>query len=199
MVQTSGNGYSLLDQTLRQKLASSLRPITKDEVTVFKGNERRPIISVESPAQARFSAHAIKLIGKCARARGLESRFPQALRALRGGVPGYLVFEPVMTYDASDSSLFELNWYDGNRVIRMNMIQLLQPRNLEVPKGFVSEMPVSLEELGGKQYIVIHSGDAIIRDKNEITEEEERTLLTATDDDLKDDPEDLAAPGAQSR
>ncbi len=85
--------------------------IDKGAEEVRRGNVRDPFISVENPAQGRFSALAIKLIGKCARSRGMDSRFPEALRALKGSVSGYFIFEPVERYDQADPSQIPIHWY----------------------------------------------------------------------------------------
>lgn len=157
-----GSAPALSPQILAQ-LGANLEPIRKDTQPIYRGQERVPLLSVRSPASGRFLAHAIDLIGDCSEKRRLESRYPQALRALKGGVPGYILMEPIQVHDPTAPDQYELKWYRGNQIAAIDLLEILQPRNLEVPKGFVSEMPVSLEQINTAAFIVIHTGDATVR------------------------------------
>lgn len=179
----SGAAPALSADVLRQ-MAEGLESIRKDEVTVYRGTERRAILSLASPARGRLSAHSIRLVGDCCARRGLASRHPQALKAYRGKLAGYILFEPVEVHDPTQTDQYEINWYKGNRVAFVDLLEIMQPRNLEVPQGYVSEMPVSLEQLPGAGWlIVLHSGAATVRPEKEVTPEEEEQF-TATDEDL---------------
>lgn len=64
-----------------------------------------------------------------------------------------------------------------------------------VPKGYVFEMPVALEQLpGAGWFTVLHSGAATVRPEKEVTPEEEEQFTT-TDEDLLGGPN--AAAGQQ--
>lgn len=153
-----------LSNTVKQQLAQNLQPIRKDEAVLYRSNERDPLVSVRSPALGHLTSHAVRLIGDCMEKRRQESRQPQALRAFKGAVPGFVIMEPVTLWDPTALDQYELNWYRGNRRATVDLRPILQPRNLEVPPGYVAEMPVSLEELPNSGwFILLHSGDAVVR------------------------------------
>lgn len=162
-----------ISAALLAEIEKGLRPIRKDEATIYRGNERRPIFSVRSPAYGYASVKAAILIGDCAVANNLESRAPEALQALGSTVPGYVIFRPVEIYDPNQKDQYPLSWRKGNRVVSVNLLEILQPRNLEVPKGYVAEMPVSIETLpSGGTYVFLHTGESVIRVERANEEEE---------------------------
>lgn len=183
-----------LSPELLKQIEQSLRPINKDEVTIYRKNERPPILSLSSPARGRFSAHAIRLIGDCAKLWGQESRHPQALQAHDSDVPGFILFEPVVRYDATAPNQYPISWTDGFHRAYIELRPILQPRNLETPPGYISEMAVSLEALpSGTHYLFLHTGGAKTRPEGDLTPEEEQDF-TASDEDLAgEEPADSAA------
>lgn len=164
-----------IPQELLKQIAESLKPIYKDQVPVYRRNERPPLVSVESPARGRFSAHGIRLVGDLAQAWGQESRYPQALRANGSDVPGFVLFEPVQLWDANAPDQYQIIWGDGFKRALIDLRPILQPRNLEAPTGFVREMPVSLHQLPtGKTYLFLHTGGSKVRAEGEVAAEEEQ-------------------------
>ncbi len=171
-----GKAPSLAPEVL-EKIAMTLRPISKTPVTTR--NLRAPLFIMESPARGRFTALGIRLVGDLAVSWGLESRFPQALQANDSDVPGYVVFTPVALYDSQVEDQYEISWYEGFRRATMDLRPIMQPRNLEVPEGFVSEIPVSVEQLpDGKSYLFLHVGALNVRPKSEADAEDDEAAPT---------------------
>lgn len=48
----------------------------------------------------------------------------------------------------------------------MDLLPLLQPRNMEVPQGFVTEIPITLENVNNWS-LVLHLGEASTREESE--------------------------------
>lgn len=166
-------------------MAQELKPVRKDEFVVYRGGERTPILSISAPGRGRFTRHAIRLIGDLAEEWKLDSRFPQALKAQTGGVAGYILMEPVLHYDQNAPDQYPINWARGNRLAYIDLLPILQPRNLEVSKDYVAEAPVSLEKLGNdRYYLVLHLIDIQVRREKDIAKEEEGEF-EARDEDLK--------------
>ena len=156
-----------LTPEMLQALAAGLKPLTRDESALVKGNEREAIIAFSCPAYGRLPKHSIRLVRAAAKQRGLETITPGALRVLKNeNLLGYLVLEPVVTYDSAASDQYQLRWERGGRVAYVEMLSLLQPRNMAVPKGFVSEIPLSMETLptGTHPVLILHLTDAVMRE-----------------------------------
>lgn len=155
-----------LSPEMLQQLADGLTPVKKGTVPVPKGNQRESMISVVTPAMGRLPRLSIRLVGDCAQACNLESRTPGALRADKNDkLPGYLVFEPVQTYDKTALDHYELKWSDGNRALSIDLMEILQPRNMVVPKGYVTEIPLVLDELPtGRSVLILYLHDAKTRE-----------------------------------
>lgn len=166
----------VLTEALRQQLAQSLVPIRRDEVPIYRGQERRPIFAVESPAHGRGTAKTCSLIHDCSKQRNLESDKPGALRINKTAVSGYLAAEPVLKYDQFTPDLYELTWPAGRSRVDIDLLPILQPRNLEVPQGYVTEIPVSLETLNGKAYLILHLDAAETRTIQEMSEEQKAAM-----------------------
>lgn len=153
-----------IDMKVLEQMANSLESVKKGEERVYRGNERLPILSVSPPAYGSFSAHGIDLIQECAEKRNLESKAPQALRLHKSAVQGFLILEPLDLYDPTQEDQFEVQWSRGNQLARIDLLEALQPRNLEVPAGYVSEIPLSLQQLPRRGwYLILHTGDAHVR------------------------------------
>lgn len=153
-----------IDKRVLEQMAESLEVVKKGEERVYRGNERHPILSVSAPAHGVFSAHGVDLIKECAVKRKLESQVPQALRVLKSAVPGYMILEPLDHFDPTQPDQFQLLWYRGNQQATIELLEAFQPRNLEVPAGYVSEMPLSLEDLPRRGcFLILHTGDAVVR------------------------------------
>ncbi|HLN60921.1 MAG TPA: hypothetical protein VK464_05160 [Symbiobacteriaceae bacterium] len=161
----------VLSADLLQNLVQGLKPITKDTTPVLKGKEREPMISYYSPAYGRINKGAVALVVRSAKDRKLDTSAPGALRLLNNDdVPGYIVLEPVLQYDRTAKDQYELIWSKGNSVAHIDMLTVMQPRNMEVPKGYVNEIPLSLQTLpGNSSLLILHLADAEMRemDSNE--------------------------------
>ncbi len=157
---------STLPAEVRAELAQSLEPIRKDAHVIYRRNTREAMLSVDSPGYGKFSALAVRLIGECARLRNVDTPFPQAVRIFRGKVAGYFLLEPLMQYDETDPEQYPLRWYEGNRVAKIDLLPALQPHNLDVHKGYVMEVAVTLETLPeAGPFVVLHVGEAEMRPK----------------------------------
>lgn len=162
------------------KLAEGLQSVHRDATPVYRGNERLPILSIGSPALGRFSIHAIALTQQCSANRNLETTTPGALRIKKNEtMPGLIVMVPVLKYEKNETDLYQLRWYRGNNAASINLLALLQPRNQASPKGYVNEVPVSLEELPGNGWVLLlHMEDAEMRPVDS-TDLEEETAAAA--------------------
>jgi hypothetical protein len=154
-----------LTPDLLEKLAQGLKSVKKDAIRIYKRSERSPLISIMAPAYGRLSMHAINLTAQCCTHRNLGTKTPGAFRIQSNdALPDLIVLEPVVLYDESQSDQYELKWLKGNTNATINLRHLLQPRNMETPKGFVNEMPVSLAQLPGNNWVLIlHTADAELR------------------------------------
>lgn len=187
-----------ISEDVLQRIASTLKPVRNDQL-LYRRNQRPPLLSLNNPARGRFTAHAIQFIGDLATYWGLDSRYPQALRAHESNVPGFLLLEPVAVYDSTDKNQYPITWLEGFRQASINLRPLLQPRNLEAPEGYVREFPVSLHQLPGsdsKHYLFLHTNDSKVRPEGEITPEEE-DFTAADGDGAGPSPKGQVAPGEQ--
>ena len=187
-----------LDPNTLELLSRTLTPIRKDEVIVYRGAERLSIISFRAPARGRLSRHAIRLLGDCAEHYKQGSRYPGALRASQGELAGFAVFEPVAEYDAAAPDQYQIKWTKGYKQASIDLLQVLQPRNLQVSRGHVAEMPFTLESLPNNVglRLVLHLLEAHVRVIKEIPKEEEANF-TNDDADEQEKEEPGAAPGTQ--
>ncbi len=155
---------STLPAEVRAELAQSLEPVRKDAFLIHRRNAREAMLSVSSPGYGKFSALAVRLITECARLRNVDTPFPRAFRIYRGKVAGYFLLEPLMQYDETDPEQYPIRWYEGFRVAKIDLLPVLQPHNLDVPRGYVMEVAVTLETLPeAGPFLVLHVGDAAIR------------------------------------
>lgn len=160
------------------KLAEGLQSIHRDATTIYRGNERFAFIGIGAPAYGKFSAHAISLTRRCAANRGLETTIPGALRFKKNEtLPGLIVMEPVVHFDKTQTDLYELKWYKGNTAAGIDLLPVLQPRNQVTPKGYVNEVPVTLEQLPGYNWVlVLHMENAEMRAVDSSDSEEETAV-----------------------
>lgn len=171
-----------LSNELLKKLAESMVPIEKDEAAVLRGNERRPLFCVTSPARGRATARAIDVIGDCADSWGLSSRHPQAMKVLEGSVKDYLVGVPVEIYHPAATDQYKINWYNGYTQAYIDLLPVFQPRNLQVPTGFVNEIPVSAQDFpDGKVYLLIHIKEGQLRTATDQDKPAEEQVAAATE------------------
>lgn len=175
-----------LETRLLEQLAQDIEPLRKDEVTVYRGHERLALISFAAPANGRLTRHAMRLLGDCCQHHGLDSRFPKALRGQKGALPGFVLFEPLMTFDRHAQDQFEIKWSKGFRQAHIQLLEILQPRNLQVPKGYIAEMPLTLAKLpnGVGWRLILHLMEAHVRPVNEVPKSEEEDFINK-DEDLK--------------
>lgn len=145
-----------ISDVLRQELAKGLARFQAPEAEVFKGNLTLPMVSVRPPGGGRINRMGSDLVGECARRRGHSGSTPGALRRLKSPVPGYEVFEPEVKFDETVPELYELKWDRGNAEARIDLLPMLQPKSMEVPAGYVTEIQMTLEDLGGRYYILLH-------------------------------------------
>lgn len=186
----------------RQQLLKSLQPYQPNEPvpTVYRGNAVSPLVSVRSPASGRFPAHGVRLIGDCAQHRGLTTRTPGALQRLKSAVPGIVIMEPVVTWNPMAVEQYELKWYKGNTVVRLDLLPILQPINMTVPRGYVMEVPISMEKLNDKYYLLLHLSSALTRSVKpaEEKEDEEDTDKDKINKNKNDGESPTRDPQAQS-
>lgn len=162
------NPPRLPDEVL-ERLATSLVPLTKD-TRFTEPQKREALLSLSNPAAGRFTTDGVGLIGGACAVRGWDSRTPEALRILKGGVPGYLMMEPVLRHDPQAGDQYPLNWSAGNRRVSISLTGALAPMGLEVPEGWVWEVPVSLVDFGRPgRLIVLHIGDRTERAEKRVT------------------------------
>ena len=145
-----------LPENVRQLLAQGLTQYQTPEAVIFKGRETLPLISLRTPAHGRINKHGAKIVGECAKKRQLSTLAPGALLRLKSPVAGYMVFEPVAKFDETVPELYELMWNRGNHEARINLLGAMQPINMEVPKGYVTEIQMTMEVIGGQYYLLLH-------------------------------------------
>jgi len=99
---------------------------------------------------------------------------------LSATVPGYISsWSPINLYDPDAPDQYPLNWYKGNRQANIDLLAVLQPRNLQVPPGFVFEIPVSVDELpGAGYYLLLHTGTASLRSENQVSVDQGAVSVT---------------------
>lgn len=189
-----------LDPKLLEQLSQQVESLRKDEVTVYRGHERLSLISFAAPARGRLTRQAMKRLGDCAERRGHDSRYPAALRARKGAVAGYALFEPLTTYDQHAPDQYPIRWSKGYRQAHVDLLPILQPRNLQVPKGYVAEMPLSLEDLpnGLGWHLILHLLESHVRAVKEIPKEEEADFTNDEENGKEQEkPKKGAAAGTQ--
>jgi len=162
----------VLSAEVKQQLASTLEAVKKNVETIYRGTERLPILSVRSPGQAKLTAHTCRLVRTCCRQRNLETTRPAAVLVRRGSVGGYLMLEPLVKFDPNAPDQYALAWHSTKSEAYVDLLPVLQPRNLEVAAGSVMEVPVSLEDLAGKPYLVLHLAVATTRAVTKMSRED---------------------------
>lgn len=177
-----------LNDQLRQQLVKGLQPFQPHEApqVIYRRNAVTPVLSIRTPGAGRFVVHGVRLLVECAQHRGLPTRVPGALQRLKSAVPGILIMEPVVTYDPRAVEQYELKWYRGNSQVNVDLLPILQPLNLEVPKGYVMEVPLSVENLSGLHYLLLHLNTAKTR---AIKPDEKKKDGESEDDDDADKKE----------
>ena len=194
MPKNDGTPRSLSPEVLQQ-LLSGLKPVEKGTTPALKGNQRESMIAVIHPAYGRLPKLSIQYVRDAAKACGLKTTTPGALRAQdNDNLPSYLVFEPVQTYDETSPDQYELRWTNGNRTLYIDLMEILKPRNMVVPKGFVTEIPLALQPLpDGRALLILHLHDAETREITVVEREAQtgKTEIAAADeaDDEADDEE----------
>lgn len=172
MPKNDGTPRSLSPEVLQQ-LLSGLKPVEKGTTPALKGNQRDSMIAVGPPAYGRLPKLSIQYVRDAAKACGLKTNTPGALRAQENDMlPGYLVFEPVQTYDETAKDHYELTWTNGNRALYIDLMEILKPRNMVVPEGFVTEIPFAFQPLpDGRAILILHIHDAKTREKTVVERE----------------------------
>ncbi|HYF79768.1 MAG TPA: hypothetical protein VD973_21880 [Symbiobacteriaceae bacterium] len=178
-----------VSDAIRAKLAQTVKAIRKDEAPVYRGNERVPIASIKR-AYATMLLHGVGLINQAGKAWGLQGDVA-ALRFLKGEVAGYLLAEPLDKYDKFDPEQAELIWDADKKTTHVDMLFILQRLNKVVAPGYVSEVPLSLEDLPGHKhpYLWFHLNSA------ELRVEKEGTPRSKPDEDETEDAGDKANAG----
>jgi hypothetical protein len=156
-----------MSDAIRAQLAQTLKAIRKDEVPVYRGNERAPIASIRR-AYATLTLHGVGVVNRARVAWLLEGEVA-ALRFLKGNLAGYLLAQPLDKYDQYDPEQAELVWDADMKGAHVDLLYILQRLNKVVAPGFVSEVPLSLEALPGHQfpYICFHLNSAELRVEKE--------------------------------
>ncbi|HYF76523.1 MAG TPA: hypothetical protein VD973_05305 [Symbiobacteriaceae bacterium] len=146
-------------------LAQSMTPARKDEAQVYRGTEQGIMASVKSPAYARLPLHTIGKIMLLAQARNLETEYPEALRFLKTALTGVFTAEPVAKYVESQTDLYELIWADDKKSAAVDLLYLLQPRNMQVAPGFVLDLPVTVRPIGRDEFLIFHFNEGELREE----------------------------------
>lgn len=129
---------------------------------------------IESLQGAFTPTHSLRQLRLCAERRRLETTNPPAIKIHKTALAGHLLIEPLATYDKNAPDQYEVKWLQGFRQAYVDLLPVLQPRNMEVPKGFVTEVPVLADELGPNQhYLILFLNDAVTRELDEVMEQDE--------------------------
>lgn len=148
-------------------LAQSMTPARKDEAQVFKGTEQGIMASVKNPAYARLPLHTVAKIMLLAKTRKLETEYPEALRFHKTALTGVFTAEPVAKYDEAQTDLYELKWNDDKKSAAVDLLPLLQPRNMEVAPGFVNDVPITIRAIGKVDFMIFHFNEGELREEEE--------------------------------
>lgn len=150
----------------RQQMQATLAVVSRKDVDVLRGTERNALAWVSSPASGRLSARATRLLIECATLRNLGTLYPQAVRLLKTGLTGLVLLEPVTAYDTAADDQYPIRWSNQYQTATINLVTILQPMGQEVPRGFVAEVPTSLQRFeNGQCYVALHIGEALRRSK----------------------------------
>ena len=163
----------VLSEEEKRQMAESLTPMLKGETPVYRGNEREALIAYDAPAKGRATSHTVDLVNQGAKANGI--RRAHAFRVLESVNKEVITCELLAKFDPNAADQCKLNWYEGYRFFTVQMLEMFQPRNLQVPSGYVFEVPVSLEDLPVRRpngsdktyYLMLHVGKGVTRKKEE--------------------------------
>lgn len=126
---------------------ADLIPVKRTETEVYRGNERTPMLSIGSPARGLFNARASSRIAQIADRRSLGSQRPNRFQIHYSNSALSMVIVPMLMAETDDEDLFEVLWTDRDGRAQVNLMEVLQPRNMMVPRGQVMELPVRIEDL----------------------------------------------------
>lgn len=166
-------GIRLPDE-VKEQLSKSLTPDTSSG-PVFRGTELGYVIVCRPPARGRLGVHMVDRLAECCRLRKMDTTAPGALRRLKGDVPGYAILEPVEQYDRRAADQHKLKWSENRQEAVVDLLPILQPINQTVARNYVSEIPVSLEQLNNQWFLVLHLDDAVTRAVGSQEKESEET------------------------
>lgn len=137
---------------------SDLARIKRSETEVYRGNERTPLLLIRSPAAGAFNARGTDRVVQVSRSRGLGTDRPNRFDIHYSAAAQAIMAVPMLVNEETeDEDLFEVKWPDSVTLANVNLIELLQPRNMAVPRGQVMEVPVrvqSVPELGGDCLVI---------------------------------------------
>lgn len=173
MARKSRTSVPVLTEEEKRAMAETLVPILKGETPVYRGNEREALISYEAPAIGRATSHTVALVNQGAKLTGI--RRAHAIRVHESANKDIITCQLLAKYDPNASDQYKLNWYEGYRFFTVQMIEIFQPRNLQVAPGYVFEVPASLEDLpvpgpngaAKTYYLMLHVGQGATRKREE--------------------------------
>jgi hypothetical protein len=151
--------YALLQQTMT--------PARKDESQVVKGTQQGIMASVRSPAYARLPLLTVGKLMLLAKNRKQETEYPEALRFHKTALTGVFTAEPVAKYDESQTDLYQLTWSDDKKTASVDLLPLLQPRNMQVAPGFVNDVPITVQSINKAEYLIFHFNEGELREEEE--------------------------------
>lgn len=127
---------------------SDLQRINRTEAEVYRGNEKTPTLTLKSPAYGIFNSRGTERVTKVSTVRGLGTAKPNRFELYYSNSSRTIIAVPQLVTEATDDEdLFEVLWSDVQGRATVNLIELLQPRNMTVPQGQVMELPVRVEEI----------------------------------------------------
>jgi hypothetical protein len=158
----------LTPEELQLLAQGGFKPINKDEVQVYKGNEQGTMASVGSPAYARYPVNTVTLIGDLAAERKQPSRYPAALEFSNTVLTGIVTAVPVADYEETKPNQYRLLYNGRKNAATQDLLPILGPRNMQVNAGYVLEIPISAAKLDGQyRVLVFHLNQAQIREEEE--------------------------------
>lgn len=122
--------------------------INRKETEVYRGNERKAMLSVGAPAYGTFNAKGTQRLDQISASRKLGTTRPNRFELHYSNAARAIVAVPLaVTEETDDEDLFEVVWNESEGRAAVNLIELLQPLNMTVLKGQIMELPVRTEEV----------------------------------------------------
>lgn len=143
--------------------------VKRSETEVYRGQERLPLLSLRSPAYGFFSSRGTERMVQVCAARGLGTNRPNRLEIHYSNTARAIIGVPMIVTDAADDEdLFEITWNESQGRAAINLLELLQPRNMTVPRDQIMELPISVREVSNLGHcLVIDMSEPVYRSVRE--------------------------------